>query len=176
MLALLTLTINANANKMNENNYDDIGGFFSAAATAESPNIKHFYISKAMLVLTMNRNGEMIEGFNLKKYSDKIDFIRRVEIKSNNTKKDRELLAGTEKLATQVYKTYNYTNLIATGGSGQRNYLFYKYGEGGLCSILVITTHKEFDEASEQASLKQASAVLIGGTFRAEDIPTIINF
>ncbi len=176
LLAILTLSLSAGASETKENNYDDIGNFFTTAATAESPAIRHFYISKAMLRLTAGKCGELLSGFNLNKFIDKIDFIRNVEISANNTKKEKELLATAEQLATKIYKQYNYNNLFATNDGCEHRYLFYKYGEGGLCSMLIISTNKEFDEKTEQASLKQARVILIGGTFRAEDIPTMVNF
>ncbi len=176
LLAIICTTLTASNNDIKANNYDDIGNFFTTAAEAASPNINHFYISKAMLTLTTGQSCDIITGLNIKNFISKIDFIRSAEIKANKTKKDKELLDGTEKLATQVYKQYNYIKLLATNEEGEHNYLFYKYGEGGLCSLLVITTLKQFDEVKEEATMQQARVILIGGTFRAEDIPTIINF
>ncbi len=176
LLAILTLAFTANAKETKENNYDDICNFFATAAATESPSISHFYISKAMLTLTAGQSCEIMTGLNLKNFINKIDFIRSAEIKTNKTKKDKELLCSAEKLATQVYKQYNYIKLLSTNEEGEHNYLFYKYGEGGLCSLLVITILKQFDEEKEESSMQQARVILIGGTFRAEDIPTIINF
>ncbi len=179
LLAILTFSLTASANKTNENNYDDIDNFFATATAADSPGINHFYISKAMLTLAADNCGLMlaVTGFEVKDFINKIDFIRNVNINTNRTRQEKELLAAAELLATKTYKKYNYTTLLTTNeGGGECNYFFYKYGEGGLCSILVISTLKEFDEATEQSYLKQARVILIGGTFRAEDIPSIINF
>ena len=179
LLAILAFTLTASATKIKENNYDDIDNFFATASVAESPGIKHFYISKAMLTLTAGKSDLMLAvvGFQVKDFINKIDFIRNVEISTNRTRQEKELLAAAEVLATKTYRKYNYNNLLTTNeGDGECNYFFYKYGEGGLCSILVISTLKEYDEATEQAFLKKARVILIGGTFRAEDIPSIINF
>lgn len=178
LLLLIALPFTAGANNSEGNNYDDIDGFFSQAAGSESLNVHHFYISKAMLTLA-RKQGNIVDGVNLEKFIDKIDFIRSADISVLNgtsIKEDKEMLAKAEQLATHTYKEYNYKNLLMTSENGMRNYLFYKYGEGGLCSILIVSTARTLDSTREHTSLTQARVLLIGGTFRAEDIPTMINF
>ena len=174
---LLLFTLSINAFEKNDNNYDDIGNFFSSAEKVESPNIEHFYISKAMLTLTKGQVniGRIKEGVDIEKFYDKIDFIRSVGVTANTTQQERDLLKGAEELAQRVYKQYDYKCLVTYGENNTRVHLFYKYGEGGLCSVLVVVTRKEEDSVTKKMELQFARALLMGGTFRAEDIPRLIQ-
>lgn len=176
-ILLFAFTANIYANDGGRNNYDDIGGFFAQASEVESPNVEYFYISKAMLALTRGKVnvGGIKEGINLGDFYDKIDFIRSVGVTANTSAKDQSLLEGAEELAKRVYKQYNYQNLMVSSDGGRRAYIFYKYGEGGLCSLLVVVIRKKELPGNGQTVLDFARVLLMGGTFRVEDIPTLIN-
>ena len=174
-ILLFAVTLNAGATDTERNNYDDIDGYFKAAERSDSPNINYFYISKAMLTMAGN-NAYSGSDVNLKTFTNKIDFMRSVEVVSNKSDNDRLFLKNAERLATDVYAEYDYQNLLTTSKEGLRSHLFYKYGEGGLCSVLVVTTQKKIHPETGKVELSYARVLLIGGTFRAEDIPTLINF
>lgn len=175
-IILFAFAANIRANDVVRNNYDDIGGFFETASNVESPNVEYFYISKAMLALTrgkVNVSG-VKEGLNLDDFYNKIDFIRSVAVTANTSAKEQNLLEGAEGLAKRVYKQYDYLNLMVSSEGGRRAYIFYKYGEGGLCSLLVVVTKKK-ELPGGQTALDFARVLLMGGTFRVEDIPMLIT-
>lgn len=175
-IILFAFAANIRANDVVRNNYDDIGGFFETASNVESPNVEYFYISKAMLALTRGKVnvGGVKEGINLDDFYNKIDFIRSVAVSANTSAKEKSLLEGAEDLAKRVYKQYDYLNLMVSSEGGRRDYIFYKYGEGGLCSLLVVEIKKK-EHPGGQAALDSARVLLMGGTFRVEDIPTLIT-
>ncbi len=177
VILLFAFTANIRANDVLRNNYDDIGGFFAQASEVESPNVEYFYISKAMLALTRGKVnvGGIKEGINLDNFYNKIDFIRSVGVTANTSAKEQSLFEGAENLAKRVYKQYDYQNLMVSSDGGRRTYIFYKYGEGGLCSLLVVVIRKKELPGGEKTVFDCARVLLMGGTFRVEDIPTLIT-
>lgn len=156
--------LTAKSYAMAGDNYDDIGGFFEYFARQYSPKVQYTHITKAMIKHALPND---LHGIS----AEKIDFVKRVIVADDtNTSK------GVVELATTHAEKNGFTKLVQTDTSGgdeyRRNYLFVKYGEGGLCSILAISIY--FKPALNSSSvIAKWMATLIGGTFAVDEISDI---
>ena len=164
IIMLLTTSMSANAKSDNE----DIGDYLEYASQVVSPGVKYFYISKTMISLS---NGN-VQGLKLDgKIRDKINFIRSVQINSDDTQSEKNLLQGANELATRIYKQYGYENLlISDKEAGRRLYLFGKQEKKNFKSLLVVVIKKEISPTTNQPEVTNAIVTLMGGTFCNEDL------
>ena len=164
IIMLLTTSMSANAKSDNE----DIGDYLEYASQVVSPGVKYFYISKTMISLS---NGN-VQGLKLDgKIRDKINFIRSVQINSNDTQSEKNLLQGANELATRIYKQYGYENLlISDKGDDRRFFLFGKQEKKNFKSLLIVVIKKEISPTTNQPEVTNASVTLMGGTFSNGDL------
>ena len=164
IIMLLTTSMSASAKSDNE----DIGDYLEYASQVVSPGVKYFYISKTMISLS---NGN-VQGLKLDgKIRDKINFIRSVQINSNDTQSEKNLLQGANELATRIYKQYGYENLlISDKGDDRRFFLFGKQEKKNFKSLLIVVIKKEISPTTNQPEVTNAIVTLMGGTFSNGDL------
>ena len=164
IIMLLTTSMSANAKSDNE----DIGDYLEYASQVVSPGVKYFYISKTMISLS---NGN-VQGLKLDgKIRDKINFIRSVQINSDDTQSEKNLLQGANELATRIYKQYGYENLlISDKGDDRRFFLFGKQEKKNFKSLLIVVIKKEISPTTNQPEVTNAIVTLMGGTFSNGDL------
>lgn len=172
-IIMLTFTMSASAD---EDKYD-IGNYLEHASRVVSPNVDYFFISKMMISMT---NGDKsVLGLTLGEMRKSIDFIRSVNITSNETQQEMDLIRGAEELATRVYKQYGYKSIVVSGKAGKRFYLFGKYKDGeiqhGMSSLLLVITNREIDAATQKPVLTGANVCLMGGEFTYENLQFLLN-
>lgn len=172
-ILIFAFTMSANAE---EDKYD-VGGYLEYASQVVSPNVDYFFISKMMISMT---NGDKsVQGLKLGELRKNIDFIRSVNITSNETQQEMDLICGAEELATRIYKQYGYKSIVVNNKAGNRLYLFGKYKddeeEKGMGSLLLIITRREIDAATQRPVLTGANVCLMGGEFTYENLRFLLN-
>lgn len=172
LLMVMAVSVALSTSGSTGNNYDDIDNFFEEVSGCTSPNINYFYISKAMLKLSANSALDIGVG-KFEKITDKIDFIRNAEITAG-TPTETSLVDFANDIAQRRAETFGYKKLFVRDiGNGQRNFLFVKNGEGGLCSVLIINMHRGVQPNGE-SSIQRVRVLLIGGTFHVQEILSLI--
>ena len=172
-IIMLAFTMNASAD---EDKYD-IGNYLEHASQVVSPNVDYFFISKMMI--SMTSGDKSVQGLKLGEMRKSIDFIRSVNISSNETQQEIDLICGAEELATRVYKQYGYKSIVVSSKAGKRFYLFGKLKDGeeqhGMSSMLLIITRREIDAATQRPVLTSANVCLMGGEFTYENLQFLLN-
>lgn len=175
---LITITILALAmsTKAEEDKYD-VGNYLNHASQVVSPNVDYFFISEMMISMTDGQ--ERVQGLKLGELRKNIDFIRSVNIKSNKTPQETDLIYGAEELATRVYKQYGYKSIVVSSKAGKCLHLFGKYKDGDEChemsSLLLIITQREIDATTLKPVLTSANVCLIGGEFTTENLKSVLT-
>lgn len=172
-ITILALAMSASA----EDDKYDIGNYLNYASHVVSPNVEYFFISEMMISMTDGQ--ERVQGLELGEVRKNIDFIRSVNIKSNATQQEMDLIRGAEELATRVYKQYGYKSIMVSNKAGKCLYLFGKYKDGEECremsSLLLIITRSEIDTTTQKPVPTSANVCLIGGEFTTENLKSVLT-
>lgn len=171
-ITILALAMSASA----EDDKYDIGNYLNYASHVVSPNVEYFFISEMMISMTDGH--ERVQGLKLGELRKNIDFIRSVNIKSNDTPQEFDLIRGAEELATSIYKQYGYKSIVVSSKAGKRLYLFGKYGDEEcreMSSLLLIITQSEIDTETQKAVPTSANVCLIGGEFTTENLKLVLT-
>lgn len=173
VIIILAFTMSASAK---DDKYD-VGNYLEYASQVVSPNVDYFFISKMMI--SMTNSDKNVQGLKLGEMRKNIDFIRSVNITSNETPQEMDLIRGADELATRIYKQYGYKSIVVSSKAGKRLYLFGKFKDGEelheMSSLLLIITRREIDASTQKPVLTGANVSLMGGEFTYENLQFLLN-